>query len=148
MNRLFPTFHLFRRRHVRAAALLTLATALASPAAGFGQGVSGSADADEALHNIQSNFARMTPPPRTVDSINQELKQGEVSGHAAGRGGHGGGRRGSRASRDGTSAANKSQADADTPAIGSRPALSGVASEGRTDGVLPGQPTQAGEVAR
>lgn len=145
MNRLIPTLHLFRRQHAHAAALLALVSALASPAAGFGQGVSGSDDASEALHNIQSNFSRMTPPPRTVDSINQELKQGEVHSHAAGGRGHGGGRRGSRASQDGTSSLNKSQADADTPAMGSRPAPSGVTSEGRTDGGLPGQ---TGEVAR
>jgi hypothetical protein len=104
-------------------------TGLALPVAGFGQGVPGSDDASEALHNIQSNFARMTPPPRTVDSINQELKQGEVSSHAAGRRGHGGGRHGSKASQDSTLSGNKDQADADATAPGQRLAPSGVASD-------------------
>ncbi len=148
MNRLAPTSHLFQRQHAHAAAWPALGTALASPVAGFGQGVSGSNDASEALHNIQSNFARMTPPPRTVDAINQELKQGEVHAHAAGGRGHGAGRRGGRGSQDGTVSANRSQADADTPAPGSHPTPPGVVGEGRADAMLPGQPPQAGEAAR
>lgn len=78
---------------MQVAAVLVAVAALASPA--LGQTASGSDDGNEALHNIQSNFARMTPPPRTVDSINQELKAGEVTAHASSAGGHrGGGRRG------------------------------------------------------
>ncbi len=85
--------HLVRKSDVFA--VLVAVAAFGAPVAGFSQTASGSGDGNEALHNIQSNFARMTPPPRTVDSINQELKQGEAKSHtAAGGGRHGGGRRG------------------------------------------------------
>nr|WP_238587186.1 hypothetical protein [Cupriavidus sp. IDO] len=64
-----------------------------APAA-FGQGAPATDESAEALRNIQSNFARMTPPPRSVDSINQELRQGEVKSQSASAGRHGGRGRG------------------------------------------------------
>ncbi|WP_059411571.1 hypothetical protein [Cupriavidus basilensis] len=68
--------------------LICLTAALSLPAAVFAQG--SPATGDEAINAINSNFARMTPGPRTVDSINQELRQN----HAAPVGGSGGGMRG------------------------------------------------------
>lgn len=68
--------------------LICLTAALSLPAAVFAQG--SPATGDEAINAINSNFARMTPGPRTVDSINQELRQN----HAAPVGGGGGGMRG------------------------------------------------------
>lgn len=76
-----------------------VATALTLPTRAFAQqapgGTTGADDNDQAMRNIQSNFARMTPPPRTIETINQELKQNATSAHAAGGGqrGSGGGRR-------------------------------------------------------
>ncbi|CAG2144322.1 hypothetical protein [Cupriavidus numazuensis] len=79
---------------LQVATVLVAVAAWASPVPALSQTAS-SDDGNEALHNIQSNFARMTPPPRTVESINQELKAGEVKAHASSAGGHrGGGRRG------------------------------------------------------
>lgn len=52
---------------VACAAALT--TAL--PPSALAQTASAPAADDEALRNIQSNFARMAPPPRTMQSINQ-----------------------------------------------------------------------------
>nr|WP_235185076.1 hypothetical protein [Cupriavidus sp. SK-3] len=82
-----------------------------SPAA-FAQG--SPAAGDEAMSAIQSNFARMTPAPRTVDSINQELKQSHAA--ATGAAGRGGGRgRGRQRSQDSAQNAPGGSA-ADTPA--------------------------------
>ncbi|WP_055325753.1 hypothetical protein [Ralstonia solanacearum] len=57
--------------------LLVSAAALAAvlPPKTFAQADSAPAADDEALRNIQSNFARMAPPPRTMQSINQDLQQ-------------------------------------------------------------------------
>jgi len=90
--------------------------ALALPLTAFCQSGPATDDASEALHNIQDNFAHMTPPRRTVDSINQELKQGATKSHAAGMGRHGGGRRGSKASPDDTRSVENGQADTGAPA--------------------------------
>ncbi|MFC4523170.1 hypothetical protein [Cupriavidus pinatubonensis] len=77
------------------AAVLVAVAAWASPVPALSQTAPGIDNGNEALHNIQSNFARMTPPPRTVESINQEPKAGEVKAHSSSAGGHrGGGRRG------------------------------------------------------
>ncbi|MEF9387317.1 signal peptidase [Ralstonia solanacearum species complex bacterium KE056] len=56
---------------VACAAALT--TAL--PPSALAQTASAPTANDEALRNIQSNFARMAPPPRTMQSINQDLQQ-------------------------------------------------------------------------
>lgn len=56
---------------VACAAALTAAL----PPSALAQTVSAPAADDEALRNIQSNFARMAPPPRTMQSINQDLQQ-------------------------------------------------------------------------
>lgn len=57
--------------------LLVSAAALAAvlPPKTFAQAASAPAADDEALRNIQSNFARMAPPPRTMQSINQDLQK-------------------------------------------------------------------------
>ncbi|MHA6881802.1 signal peptidase [Ralstonia pseudosolanacearum] len=57
--------------------LLASAAALAAvlPPKTFAQTASAPAADDAALRNIQSNFARMAPPPRTMQSINQDLQQ-------------------------------------------------------------------------
>lgn len=130
MNPLSPNSRFFQGQPARAAVLLSMVTALALPAAAFSQEVSGSDDASEALRNIQNNFARMTPPPRTVDSINQELKAGEVKSRPAGMSRRGGGRRGSKALQDGTLSGDKGQAGTDAPAPDPHSAQSGAASEG------------------
>lgn len=89
MTRSARTFHL-----VPVAATLLLASAA------FAQG--SPAGGDEAMNAIQSNFARMTPAPRTVDSINQELRQNHAAPTAtSGRGGGGRGR-GRQRSQDST----------------------------------------------
>ncbi len=61
----------------RSITLLLSAAALAAvlPPKTFAQAASAPAADDEALRNIQSNFARMTPPPRTMQSINQDLQK-------------------------------------------------------------------------
>ncbi|MDO3508890.1 signal peptidase [Ralstonia pseudosolanacearum] len=56
---------------VACAAALTAAL----PPSALAQTASAPAADDEALRNIQSNFARMAPPPRTMQSINQDLQQ-------------------------------------------------------------------------
>jgi hypothetical protein len=84
-------------------ALLVPAAALMIAPAAFGQGAPTDESA-EALRNIQSNFARMTPPPRSVDSINQELRQGEVKSQSASAGRHGGRGRGRQQQAGGPSA--------------------------------------------
>jgi len=86
-------------RPPRVAALLAIATALTLPAAAFGQQTpTGGDDTDAAMRNIQNNFAHMTPAPRTIDTINQELKQNAKARGGGGGGGgfgqHGGGRHG------------------------------------------------------
>ncbi|QOT78828.1 hypothetical protein [Cupriavidus basilensis] len=89
--------------------LIPVAATLLLSCAAFAQG--SPAGGDEAMNAIQSNFARMTPSPRTVDSINQELRQN----HAApvGTSGRGGGRgRGRQRSQDST----QNGTSADTPA--------------------------------
>jgi len=82
----------------RIAALLAIATALTLPVAALGQQTpSGSDDTDAAMRNIQNNFAHMTPAPRTIDTINQELKQNAKArggGGGSGLGQRGGGRHG------------------------------------------------------
>ncbi|MBB6592340.1 signal peptidase [Ralstonia solanacearum] len=56
--------------------LLSAATlAAVLPPKTFAQAASAPAADDEALRNIQSNFARMAPPPRTMQSINQDLQK-------------------------------------------------------------------------
>ncbi|MFJ1252996.1 hypothetical protein [Cupriavidus sp. CuC1] len=86
-------------RSARTSRLIPVAATLWLASAAFAQG--SPAGGDEAMNAIQSNFARMTPSPRTVDSINQELRQN----HAApmGASGRGGGRgRGRQRSQDST----------------------------------------------
>lgn len=99
-------------RSARAFRLIpVVATLLLSPAA-FAQG--SPAAGDEAMNAIQSNFARMTPAPRTVDSINQELKQNHAAPiGASGRGGSRG--RGRQRSQDSAQNGPGGTA-ADTPA--------------------------------
>ncbi|MBV8272372.1 MAG: hypothetical protein JO067_08880 [Cupriavidus sp.] len=102
--RLTAPSHLFHRsldcQPPRIAALLAIATALALPVAAFGQQApTGSDDTDAAMRNIQNNFAHMTPAPRTIDTINQELKQTAKARGGGGGGGfgqRGGGRHGGR----------------------------------------------------
>lgn len=53
----------------------TAALAAVLPPKTFAQAASAPAADDEALRNIQSNFARMAPPPRTMQSINQDLQK-------------------------------------------------------------------------
>ncbi|MGO4332311.1 hypothetical protein AB4Z48_38820 [Cupriavidus sp. 2TAF22] len=80
---------------------------LCLPAAVLAQG--SPTGGDEAMNAINSNFARMTPSPRTVDSINQELRQNHAT-PAGGSGMRGGGRgRGRQRTQD-------SSADANAPA--------------------------------
>lgn len=80
--------------------------------AGVAHAQGADAENDEAMRNIQSNFQRMTPPPRTVDSINQELKHDKPA--AVARGGAGGGRgRGRRGAQSG-----QNQQDSDSAAAG------------------------------
>ncbi|AQW30409.1 signal peptidase [Ralstonia syzygii subsp. celebesensis] len=74
--------------------LLVSAAALAAvlPPRTFAQTASAPAADNEALRNIQSNFARMTPPPRTVQSINQDLQQNRKTSGKRPDGGPGRGR--------------------------------------------------------
>ncbi len=82
--------------------LLRVAIAAVMTAPGFvlaqqsSGGTANTTDDDQAMRNIQSNFARMTPPPRTIETINQELKQSGTSARAAGTAQRGGGRNGRR----------------------------------------------------
>ncbi|WP_454726432.1 MULTISPECIES: hypothetical protein [Cupriavidus] len=76
-----------------------LSAALSLPAAAFAQG--SPATGDEAINAINSNFARMTPAPRTVDSINQELRQNHAAPVSGGTGMRGRGR-GRQRSQDST----------------------------------------------
>ncbi|MDF3833635.1 hypothetical protein P3W85_11840 [Cupriavidus basilensis] len=98
-------------RSARTLRLIPLVTTLLLSPAAFAQG--SPAGGDEAMNAINSNFARMTPPPRTVDSINQELRQN----HAAPlqTGGRGGGRgRGRQRSQDSGTQNGPAGAAADT----------------------------------
>ncbi|GAA7768006.1 MAG: hypothetical protein COC14_02100 [Burkholderiaceae bacterium] len=94
--------HTFRRQP-RIATWLAAAAVLALPGVAFSQQTASPADGgdnDAAMRNIQSNFARMTPAPRTIDTINQELKQTATKSHGGGGGGlgqRGGGRHGRQA---------------------------------------------------
>ncbi|WP_441638775.1 hypothetical protein [Cupriavidus sp. YAF13] len=100
------------RRSARTLRLIPVAASLLLSCAAFAQG--SPAGGDEAMNAIQSNFARMTPSPRTVDSINQELRQN----HAApvGTSARGGGRgRGRQRSQDSTQNGTGGTG-ADTPA--------------------------------
>lgn len=100
-------------RSARTFRLIPVAATLLLSCAAFAQG--SPAGGDEAMNAIQSNFARMTPSPRTVDSINQELRQN----HAApvGTSGRGGGRgRGRQRSQDSTQNGIGGTGTADTPA--------------------------------
>ena len=54
-----------------------LVAALPPPA--VAQTTSAPAEDNEALHNIQSNFAHMAPPPRSVESINNDLQQAKAA---------------------------------------------------------------------
>ncbi|KDP86491.1 hypothetical protein ACU4GI_23115 [Cupriavidus basilensis] len=99
-------------RSAHAFRLVPMVVALCLSPAAFAQG--SPAAGDEAMSAIQSNFARMTPAPRTVDSINQELKQSHAA--ATGAAGRGGGRgRGRQRSQDSAQNAPGGSA-ADTPA--------------------------------
>jgi len=116
-------------RKLHMAALLAAVAALAAPVAAFSQSSPGNDDANEAMHNIQSNFARMTPAPRTVDSINQDLKQGEVKSQASGGGGrHGGGRRGKSSQQNDAQqgGSDSTGTAAQTPAVPPAPATGGA----------------------
>ena len=74
------------------------------------------ADDNEALHNIQSNFAHMTPPPRSVQSINQDLQQTKAAPANRQGGGRGGrGKMRQQQQQDGTSSGTKPQAAQDVP---------------------------------
>jgi len=113
----------------RIAALL-VATALALPAIAFGQQApSGSDDNDAAMRNIQNNFAHMTQPPRTIDTINQELKQtSKARGGGGGGMGRGGGRHGG-----GRQAAQQDKSDSGSgtsPGTGATPPESSALSGG------------------
>ncbi len=87
-----------RSQPSRIAARLAIAAALALPAAAFAQQApTGGDDNDAAMRNIQNNFAHMAQPPRTIDTINQELKQtsrARGGGGGGGMGQRGGGRHG------------------------------------------------------
>ncbi|MGO4307244.1 hypothetical protein [Cupriavidus sp. RAF12] len=79
---------------------LAIAAAVATPSFVLAQqssvGTANTDDNDQAMRNIQSNFAHITPPPRTIETINQELKQSRASAFAAGTAQRGGGRNGRR----------------------------------------------------
>lgn len=82
------------------------------------------ADDSEALHNIQSNFAHMTPPPRSVQSINQDLQQTKAAPTNRQGGGRGGrGRMRQQQQQQQQDAAN-ANADTPPPAIQNVPAPS------------------------
>ncbi|EHP38460.1 hypothetical protein OR16_37185 [Cupriavidus basilensis OR16] len=101
-------------RSARTFRLVPVAATLLLSCAAFAQG--SPAGGDEAMNAIQSNFARMTPSPRTVDSINQELRQNHAApAGTSGRGGGGGRGRGRQRSQDSTQN-GAGGAGADTPA--------------------------------
>lgn len=92
-----------------------LVAALPPPA--VAQTTSAPAEDNEALHNIQSNFAHMAPPPRSVESINNDLQQAKaapVNRQGGGRGGLGK-RQQQQQQQDNTSPDTK-QATQDVPA--------------------------------
>ncbi|WP_430300775.1 signal peptidase [Ralstonia insidiosa] len=97
-----------------------LVAALPPPA--VAQTTSTPADDSEALHNIQSNFAHMTPPPRSVASINKDLQQAKaapVNRQGGGRGGKG--RMRQQQQQDNASPDTKPQAAQDVPAPSANP---------------------------
>lgn len=97
-----------------------LVAALPPPA--IAQTTAAPADDNEALHNIQSNFAHMTPPPRSVESINRDLQQTKaapVDRQGGGRGGRG--KRQQQQQQDNTSPDTKPQATQDVPAPSANP---------------------------
>jgi hypothetical protein len=65
---------------------------------------------NEARRNIPSNFAHMTPPPRTVESINKDLRQTKAAPANRAGGGRGPGR-----------IRQQQQKDADTSSTDSKP---------------------------
>jgi len=72
------------------ACAIALSAALPQPS--MAQTAAAPAGDDEALRNIQSNFAHMTPPPRSVQSLNQDLQQTKAAPtnrQGGGRGGRG-----------------------------------------------------------
>ncbi len=93
--------------------LSTAALAAVLPPRTFAQAASAPAADDEALRNIQSNFARMAPPPRTVQSINQALQQNRKPSGKRPDGGPGRGRMRPKPSQTGTDNAG---ADSKPPA--------------------------------
>jgi hypothetical protein len=99
-------------RSARTFRLIPLMATLTLAPAAFAQG--SPAGGDEAMNAIQSNFARLTPAPRTVETINQELRQSHAApaGASARAGGRGRGRHGSQDSAQNDSGG----APANTPA--------------------------------
>ncbi|WP_420991778.1 hypothetical protein ACKI2N_026435 [Cupriavidus sp. 30B13] len=113
--------------------LICLTAALALPAATFAQG--SPASGDEAINAINSNFARMTPAPRTVDSINQELRQNHAAPVAgAGMRGRGRGRQRSQDNTADGGANNAAGAAASQNGGGLHTSLPGTSGTGGTIG--------------
>ncbi|ABF10739.1 hypothetical protein ACUXAV_003030 [Cupriavidus metallidurans] len=129
--------HTFRRQP-RIATWLAAAAVLALPGVAFSQQTASPPDGgdnDAAMRNIQSNFARMTPAPRTIDTINQELKQTATKSHGGGGGGlgqRGGGRHGRQAQQQDKSDSGNGNTSgtAGTPGGGTAPSESTGLSSG------------------
>lgn len=99
------------------------ALAAAVPPPAVAQITSAPADDSEALHNIQSNFVHMTPPPRSVESINKDLQQAKaapVNRPGGGRGGRGKHQQ-QQQQQDNTSPDAKPQAPQDVPTPSANP---------------------------
>ena len=130
MNLPAPFDRTFQGQPLRIAAPLAVVIALALPGFAFGQQApSGSDDNDAAMRNIQNNFAHMTPAPRTIDTINQELKQSAAArphGGGGGFGQRGGGRHGRQSSQQDKSDSGSTG----TPAPGATPPDSSALSNG------------------
>lgn len=76
----------------------------------------------EALHNIQNNFAHMTPPPHSVESINKDLQQAKTAPVGRFGGGRGGrGKLHQHQQQDTAGSDAKPQAAQDTPASSANP---------------------------
>ncbi|CAJ0822385.1 MULTISPECIES: signal peptidase [Ralstonia] len=99
------------------------ALAAAVPPPAVAQTTSAPADDSEALHNIQSNFAHMTPPPRSVESINKDLQQAKAAPVNRPGGGRGGRGKRQQQQQDNTSPDAKPQAaqDVSTPSVNPQP---------------------------
>ena len=105
---------------------LACAAALAAvlPPPAIAQTTAAPADDTEALHNIQSNFAHMTPPPRSVESINKDLQQTKaapINHQGGGRGGKGRMRQPQQQDTPSPNPDTKPQATQDVPAPSANP---------------------------